>query len=239
MVSRKRVREIASRYGMSKKRKTRGSIPARASRVSVSPWSGPMPSQMFTTVRYVEAFALNPGAGTNAQYVFSANGLYDPNITGIGHQPRGFDEIMKFYNNYCVNGSKITVQCATSATATAVENIVVSVFPSITSAATVTNIWDAIEPKGCRYLTFTPGATVTTSKPNFQVNNYVNINRWLAQDTNDDNTVKGDVSSNPSTQVYWILNYFCDGGSDVLPTNFIVEIEYYAQFSRNTNLFAS
>lgn len=43
--------------------------------------------------RYVEGFIdLNPGAlGSNAPYTFSANGLYDPNITGSGHQPIGFD----------------------------------------------------------------------------------------------------------------------------------------------------
>lgn len=59
-------------------------------------------------LRYVETITLNPGLGALAQYVFNANDMRDPNATGIGHQPRGFDEAMLGYEHFTVVGSKIT-----------------------------------------------------------------------------------------------------------------------------------
>jgi len=37
------------------------------------------------------------------------NGLYDPNFTGVGHQPYGFDQLTPFYNNYLVRAFKVTL----------------------------------------------------------------------------------------------------------------------------------
>lgn len=61
------------------------------------------------TFKYVEDFTLNPGIGTAAVHVFSANGMFDPNITGTGHQPRGFDQCMQLFDRYCVIASKCRV----------------------------------------------------------------------------------------------------------------------------------
>ncbi len=53
--------------------------------------------------KYQTSGTLNPGvAGVAAIQVMTANGLYDPDITGVGHQPRGFDQIMALYNHYTV-----------------------------------------------------------------------------------------------------------------------------------------
>lgn len=65
-------------------------------------------------VRFVYAdsqgFTVDGGVGGSAgSYVFSANGLFDPNITGIGHQPLGFDQMMVFYDHYTVLRAKISV----------------------------------------------------------------------------------------------------------------------------------
>ena len=49
---------------------------------------------------------LGGGAGT---YIFSANGLFDPDITGTGHQPMPFDQIMLSYEHYCVTAARLTV----------------------------------------------------------------------------------------------------------------------------------
>lgn len=62
------------------------------------------------TMRYADTFTLNPGAGGSpASHVFSCNGLFDPDITGVGHQPRGFDQMMLLYDHYVVNTATIEV----------------------------------------------------------------------------------------------------------------------------------
>ena len=37
------------------------------------------------------------------------NSLFDPNLSGLGHQPRGFDQLMAVYEKYTVVAAKITV----------------------------------------------------------------------------------------------------------------------------------
>lgn len=58
---------------------------------------------------YYDSGSLTTTSGTLNSYVFSVNGLYDPNITGTGHQPAGFDQMMIFYDHYVVVGAKATV----------------------------------------------------------------------------------------------------------------------------------
>lgn len=58
---------------------------------------------------YDDNFTLTGISGVMATHVFSANGLYDPDFTGTGHQPIGFDQLIQSYNHYSVIRSKITV----------------------------------------------------------------------------------------------------------------------------------
>ena len=42
---------------------------------------------------YSDQFQLTCTAGALQQYTFAMNGLYDPNLTGTGSQPRYFDTL--------------------------------------------------------------------------------------------------------------------------------------------------
>jgi len=70
---------------------------------------GPFGKSRLAKLRYVERVALNPVAGGVATYIFAANSLFDPNVTGTGHQPYGFDQLMAAYNHYTVIGAKIRI----------------------------------------------------------------------------------------------------------------------------------
>lgn len=69
------------------------------------------PQSMSTMLRYVEKINMGSigATGNVIQNQFIANGAYDPNYTGTGHQPRGFDQFMAGYETYTVTGSKISV----------------------------------------------------------------------------------------------------------------------------------
>jgi len=60
-------------------------------------------------MRYVEQVSINPGIGSTSGYAYRANSIYDPNYSGVGHQPMGHDQWANFYNHYVVIGSRIKV----------------------------------------------------------------------------------------------------------------------------------
>lgn len=67
------------------------------------------PSSVRRRLVYYDTGTLNVTSGALNMTVFSANGLYDPNVSGIGHQPTGFDQMMVFYDHYVVLRAKCTV----------------------------------------------------------------------------------------------------------------------------------
>jgi len=68
----------------------------------------PFPTRMVATLRYCETISLlsslTPLSNTN----IACNSIYDPNLTGTGHQPYGHDTYAAIYNQYTVLRSKIT-----------------------------------------------------------------------------------------------------------------------------------
>lgn len=58
---------------------------------------------------YDYAQTLTGTAGVMAARVYTANGVFDPDTTGVGHQPIGFDQVIAAYNHYSVIRAKITV----------------------------------------------------------------------------------------------------------------------------------
>jgi len=59
--------------------------------------------------RYSQYVNLDPSMGAATKQVFRANSLYDPDLTGTGHQPMGRDELSAVYGHYLVTNAKITV----------------------------------------------------------------------------------------------------------------------------------
>lgn len=75
------------------------------------PWMPIFPASTTKKLRYSTTFALTSTSGViTGTQVFRANDLFDPDFTGTGHQPMGFDQLMAFYNHFCVVRAKIIIQ---------------------------------------------------------------------------------------------------------------------------------
>jgi len=76
----------------------------------MEPWMPVFPASIKKRLRYSTTFsgATTSGAITSTQ-VFRANDLFDPDFTGTGHQPMGFDQLMTWYNHFTVVWAKITI----------------------------------------------------------------------------------------------------------------------------------
>lgn len=57
---------------------------------------------------------LSGGVGAVPTNFYSANGLFDPDFTGTGHQPMGFDQMMALYEQYTVLRAHIKVTFASA-----------------------------------------------------------------------------------------------------------------------------
>lgn len=69
---------------------------------TVNPMKGPWPTRTITHCTYADQFDITLVADVLNTYTFNANGLFDPDQTGAGHQPLGFDQLAAQYAKYRV-----------------------------------------------------------------------------------------------------------------------------------------
>lgn len=70
------------------------------------------PQQMIITHKYCQNDTLTNTAGSVDYQTYSCNSMYDPDVSGVGHQPLWYDNALLLYNHYTVIGSKITIRVA-------------------------------------------------------------------------------------------------------------------------------
>lgn len=76
----------------------------------MEPWQPIFPASITKRLRYSTSFQVTASAGAiGSIQVFRANDLFDPDYSGTGHQPMGFDQMMTWYNHFTVLRSKLVV----------------------------------------------------------------------------------------------------------------------------------
>lgn len=183
---------------------------------------------MKKTFNYVEQFELNPGlGGTTASHFFSANSLFDPNVTGVGHQPMGFDQYVgTFYDHYTVIAAKLTLTAMARSTSSPASNLIVCLALRDGNTPT-TNITKAIE-QGRTVFGFigaTEGGASTVS-----LQNQMNVGRYLGNPNPlTEQDLRGESGASPAEQAYFeITAAAMDGSTDASPIDILVAIEYVA-----------
>lgn len=62
----------------------------------------PISQRYICKMKYADTASVALGGGTYAPYVMNLNSIFDPNRTGLGHQPYGHDTLQTLYNRYRV-----------------------------------------------------------------------------------------------------------------------------------------
>jgi len=164
--------------------------------------------------------ALSALAGT---YVFSANGQFDPNITGGSLQPSGWVSLMSDFNHYTTIRSTISVSYVNnSATPAYLAIIVRDDANPITDTSTVREM-------PFRGVVCVPGSALAGSMGVLTMN--ANIAEWSSGKSVLGNPIyRGDAASNPQEQVYFhVVVWGAKLGSEEMYMD--VEIKYKAVFS--------
>jgi len=150
----------------------------------------PFPKQLFNTLKYSETIPLNIVTGFSV-YRFIANGMFDPNGTGTGHQPLYYDQLMAVYDHYTVLKSRIRVLVHPNSTNTSPWQAIIYLDDD---ASTYTDPVIAAEAtQSCKLQQWVPAATACPPL-------YLSFNaaKQFGPNPQAQDSLQGDASSNPS-----------------------------------------
>lgn len=203
------------------------------------------PSNQTYMFRYATSVSLNPGAaGSNALYQFRANDLYDPDFTSTGGQPRGFDQIMAFYNHFTVVSSRARIHVS-QPTATTTGNqfallCLTGASADISVSTALSDYCEIIDPSIRDWgllgtLNNGRSAMFESKWIKFDAKKFFGkqLNVLYAD-------FQGSASSSPVEQAFFnVVVGAWDGSSDTDAVRALVEIEFFARFSEPKPLPAS
>lgn len=214
--TRRSSRRSSRRFKRSYRRRRNYKVLSRSTKSS----GFPMPRMVITKHKYIEQIQINPSIGVTGVHLFRANDVFDPNFTGTGHQPIGFDQMMVFFDHFKVLKSKIKVAFTPTASACIVGvGIVDQTGFSGTSEAVMEQRgfkWRSIAAAGSE------GVCVLKSRvdcPSFFGQKF---SGYMAE-----NKYEGTASSSPTEDLFWQIFVGPANGSDDIPSTFVnVELEY-------------
>lgn len=155
-----------------------------------------MPFEMEVRLVYGTGHAQSSISGAVTR-VFSCNSAFDPDVTGVGGQPVGFDEMSAIYDSYYVRASKIEITCRAD-NETVTEVLMQCVIPTYTSTVP-TVISNSV---GNRWFKYCAVPTSSGGFTNVLVNTITTDEFWGRKTRNDIDFTAATTAS-PSFQFYW------------------------------------
>lgn len=196
------------------------------------------PTQKRVTMRYCTAITLNPNiSGALAGHVFSANGIYDPDVTSTGHQPMGFDQWASFYNNWTVVGSKLQALVQTDSNDSSSPGAVIGCYLDSDTLPDYTTFTSMIESgrSTWNYIWYGIMDEPQDLTCSFSARKFFGVD-----DVVDSNDYGGSFTQNPNKDANYVLwAQAVDQSTDVGAITFLVTIDYIVQLREPKGLDAS
>lgn len=219
---------------MQQKRKRTQSLFTRKYKAKHAPKSNklaPLGNKVSSQLRYCQEVSISGGSFGNATtIVFCVNGMYDPDITGIGHQPMGFDQLTGLYNRYCVYGCRYELELANT-DQTEQRDVVVGTHVNL-SSSTSTDAMLYLENPDTDFRIL---ENIKSTKSTTKFNGYIDIGKQYGRSKREITTEDdfwGETNSNPSNKVY--LHIFAAGLNSTSPDTVIgvLRLTYYVWFDQ-------
>lgn len=187
----------------------------------------PFPQRCRAVLKYCSYFSLDPAAATVGTYVLRCNSAYDIDFSGIGGQPRGFDQYALLYNQYTVNKTSIKAWPAlpnTGATGQAMYGI--TIVPS-------TPLTPAIDQCADRpYTKWKLASQQTAPKDNLLTHSWNRNKRFPRNDTVA--SLSSAIDANPAEQELYQFWYYsaynpntANPGEMTVQYEMMLDIEFY------------
>lgn len=182
-------------------------------------------------MRYATTISMNPATSSVANHLFSCNDLYDPDETGTGHQPMGFDEYANYYVDY-------TVLKATCRITPTTNNIDLDSPASVFSLSVVESSTAPSDPMAIiennrsvwRVLPFSQNVRPPTLSITYDASKHFGVKD--PQDVGEIGTTFTDTSG-PASQMYFLIqNSSIDGVTDIAATDILVVIDFLVKLGQ-------
>lgn len=196
------------------------------------------PKTTAVKLRYVDNIELNPTAGVIASHSFRANGIYDPDLTGVGHQPLAFDQWSAFYNHYTVVGAKIKATFSSKTSSPATNGFAINGINLQDDGVFTSDVFHMMEQGLTRVhkqSVHTNAQRIKSVTKGFSAKKFFNVTNVL-----DVSRVGAHVTTTPTDQaIFVVFSGNADSVVDPEPMTVLVEIEYIVIFSEPKELVQS
>jgi len=176
--------------------------------------------RVITRLKY--ATLIQSSGSPFSEYVFTGNGLYDPDVTSTGSQPAGYDEWSLFYSRYRGLGCSISVKFINNS-ATIGTYVSILATPVSTGVTTVT---DAICQPYCVWGRV--GAETGNNVLSLRMN--MSSGKIFGQNIEYDDLFAAATSANPSRLWYFIINCSTADATTNLDMEYVVVLNYRVKF---------
>lgn len=239
-------KKASKRYGKRKPGYRRAGTSTRSSRsyrkkvstTFVGP-RGPVKDKTVLKLRYSDTYSVLSGVGNLSLYTYRGNSCFDPDFTGIGSQPYGWDQWTPLYQRYRVIGSQMRVKAMSyasdSTAATATEGCAqVYLVPNLSSSGLAPlfagNLFDIANMPYAKQLLVVPNKQCVTKA-------YMPTGKLWGYTKNQIKSMsefESSTASNPSREWFWQLYV---GGIDLQAVNVYVNVEitYYVEMYQRVN----
>lgn len=183
---------------------------------------GGLSNKAIVKLRYVDNRILNSTAIALGRYVYSCNNCYDPDYSGTGHQPLGYDEWSQLYTYYKVLGAKITINAVNGTGEPQIIHLLRQDDPAPTGGMTA--LMEQPYGKWVALAGSLGGRSNTVLRHTYSARKqFPNLYR--------DDSLRANIGSSPAEQMYWVISTQRTDAAGTADMAISVNIEYIVEFS--------
>lgn len=194
-----------------------------------------VPQRRRVKMRYIEEISIQSSLSPVAYY-FRANSLYDPNLTGVGHQPMYYDQWTQWYSRYVVKNvtAKIRpIQILSASVNNSYYGLLVNT-SSASLASTFTTTAALLESPWTRDWAIVGNANVTGGLNGMNVHMLsakLNLTQFFGvTNLEDGGDYSATTTTNPAELAYIAVFMSPMLSTATVTSSFIIELEYDAVF---------
>jgi hypothetical protein len=191
----------------------------------LAPLAPPLPARKFCKLRYVAAYNSVSASTTAVERWYRLNSIFDPDGTGVGHQPLYHDQLANIYQAYRVHGAKVIVNISNASVSANIQTHI-AFFPVRDDLTTPSSIDQAVEQWRCRSVILPTDGTSVTFAQYYDCAKIQQVSKLRYKSSDD---FMAGMGANPTRDTNWHMLVQSRDQSSSVTVNYTIEIIYYVE----------